>query len=599
MRWWLLGFSLLFCSALAAQDSLSYKPIGQDSVYSTERNDRLYDTIAARSGRNALSRLLYRTLVRRPATPNDGVHNVTDAAAPFRPYQGRTIARVEIVPLGLLAGSDSTRIERLAAAFHTTSQRTIIRRDLLFDEGQPLDADLLVKSQQRLETRPYLTEVRMVVEPAPDLPEGVVVRVFTQDNWSIGAGGKLNGNGRTSLELYDANILGYGARLGVAEHFNWKGWSHGGLQVDLQLPNIFGSRFEVALTAGKKFDDSNLGIHIHKEFLTTTDYAMGFDLHDMAQETYLLYADTSTQILSARLDLWAGGSLYLPRIRSSLYLIGRHARHNFGKRPLDTDYDFNPAFHDRSLTLGALGIYRERFYTSNLIYGYGHREFLATGYRIELVGGYSDGEFENQWYGALSYRLGKFLGWGYLTGSAELGGFFSNKPGRGALKVSSHFFSNMWTVGSHLRMRQFVTLTLLHGWNRYGGSQEVVAFRDEYKLRNFHEWMTGSHRATLSLENVLFTSWQPLGFRMALFGFADMGTLGDRNNLLANPFYATVGLGVRFKNERLIFNALELRFGMAVSGRGLLPAQYVALTAQQQVAPMQFRPQAPSIISYR
>jgi len=52
---------------------------------------------------------------------------------------------------------------------------------------------------------------------------------------------------------------------------------------------------------------------------------------------------------------------------------------------------YNPAFHDTDDVLVGLGLYREKFYTTNMIYGFGTREYLATGYKAELVGGYRGG----------------------------------------------------------------------------------------------------------------------------------------------------------------------------------------------------------------
>ena len=40
-----------------------------------------------------------------------------------------------------------------------------------------------------------------------------------------------------------------------------------------------------------------------------------------------------------------------------------------------------------------LGLYREKFYSANMIYGFGRREYLAAGYKAEVTSGYTWGEF--------------------------------------------------------------------------------------------------------------------------------------------------------------------------------------------------------------
>ena len=68
----------------------------------------------------------------------------------------------------------------------------------------------------------------------------------------------------------------------------------------------------------------------------------------------------------------------------------------------------------------------------------------------------------------------------------------------------------------------------------------------------------------LNTETVLFTPYQPLGFRIALFGFADFGLLGYSPNIFKNEFYTSFGIGIRLRNERLVFNTIQIRLGLAL-----------------------------------
>lgn len=578
-----------------ARDSIGYEL--------TARNEQRYDTLSSRMKRRAISRMIYDVLFthRSSASPMDD--QVRDGAEPFRPYEGQRIARIDITPLGLLAGSDSSWFERAASELHVTSQPSTIRRDLLFAEGQRVDPALIIATQQLLQERPWISDVAIDIRPHESVEGEVVVDIVTRDSWTISGDGDISGGGPTSLMLYDANFLGYGVRLETAEHFDWRNGGFHGLEVALRVPNILSTHFDAQIAGGKALRDSHAGIDLHKAFLTPSDYAGGVRLEALTERTRLLYRDDTMQIKSRQAEVWAGKSFYISELKSSLYLAGRYASYRFERRP-EVAQRLNPAFHERRLAIGSVGLYRERFYTSNLIYGYGRREYLSTGYLLAATAGYEWGEEEDRWYGSLSYRLGKFIGWGYLAGSAELGSYYSPAEGRfsqGALRLGGYWFSNLWRTGGRTRMRQFVTLSLLRGFNRYAGSEELVSFDHDYELRNLSPSarMAGIHRASLSVESVLFTPWQPLGFQLALFAFADTGTLGSHGNLLRNPFYSTLGVGVRFKNERLIFNALEIRLGLAVSKRGLLPAQYVAMSTQERVAPMSFRPVAPGVIPYR
>lgn len=55
-----------------------------------------------------------------------------------------------------------------------------------------------------------------------------------------------------------------------------------------------------------------------------------------------------------------------------------------------------------------------------MVYGFGTREYLATGYKAELVSGYSWGEFNDEMYLGMSYQTGGFRGMGYIMGGFTL-----------------------------------------------------------------------------------------------------------------------------------------------------------------------------------
>jgi hypothetical protein len=61
-------------------------------------------------------------------------------------------------------------------------------------------------------------------------------------------------------------------------------------------------------------------------------------------------------------------------------------------------------------------------------------------------------------------------------------------------------------------------------------------------------------------ELVLFTPYAPLGFRVAAYTFLDVGAVaGEDDPIFTSKFYASFGLGVRVKNPRLVFDALQLQ----------------------------------------
>jgi hypothetical protein len=86
-------------------------------------------------------------------------------------------------------------------------------------------------------------------------------------------------------------------------------------------------------------------------------------------------------------DLWGGLSHSLRAIRANIFAMFRLTRTRFEERP-EVESNLNPAYHESDELLGSIGLYREHFLTTNMIYGYGTREYIGTGYQAEVIGGY-------------------------------------------------------------------------------------------------------------------------------------------------------------------------------------------------------------------
>ena len=97
----------------------------------------------------------------------------------------------------------------------------------------------------------------------------------------------------------------------------------------------------------------------------------------------------------------------------------------------------------------------------------------------------------------------------------------------------------------------------------------------------------------LNTETVVFTPYQPLGFRIAVFGFADFGSSAIRPNIFKNNFFTSFGFGVRLRNERLVFNTVQIRLGIAFGKHGLVDCEYFRLSNPTSLEQYRYRPTRP------
>ena len=130
------------------------------------------------------------------------------------------------------------------------------------------------------------------------------------------------------------------------------------------------------------------------------------------------------------------------------------------------------------------------------------------------------------------------------------------------------------------------------------GYNESIDYTDLNGIRMMEEDADGFTRMALNCETVLFTPLQPWGFRFTFYSFLDIGTLGYKESPFKNPFYSSIGIGVRIKNERLVFGAIQLQLGVALGKGGLLDSRWFEISSQPSYQRFMIRPSHPEFAFY-
>jgi hypothetical protein len=106
-------------------------------------------------------------------------------------------------------------IPRLINSIHITTRASTIRRELLFEAGQPYDSALVAESERNLRR---LGVFREVVIDTVHNDRGVMVFVQTADGWSTKADFRFRSAGGQvvyTVALYEENLLGTASQAGV------------------------------------------------------------------------------------------------------------------------------------------------------------------------------------------------------------------------------------------------------------------------------------------------------------------------------------------------------------------------------------------------
>jgi hypothetical protein len=102
------------------------------------------------------------------------------------------------------------------------------------------------------------------------------------------------------------------------------------------------------------------------------------------------------------------------------------------------------------------------------------------------------------------------------------------------------------------------------------------------------------------LETVCFTPWSVFDFRFVVFGFADLSWIEKQPQYLLDKFpYTGIGLGIRIRNERLVFNTLEIRFAFYPNIASGSKTKALGLSGEPVLNLPSFLPKAPQLDPYQ
>ncbi|MGH7296035.1 MAG: hypothetical protein ACRELB_13925, partial [Polyangiaceae bacterium] len=220
------------------------------------------------------------------------------------------IVRIEVTTENVfdLTRNDNV-IFQLADALHIVTHPIVVRRLLLFDEGQPLDSEALAETERNLRAFDPLRAASITATARPD--GGYDVSVRTQDRWTLrfGAGLALAGGvTKASLDVGDSNFLGFGKDLGLSLRVEPRNVQYGAAYFD---PDIGGSRVQMNLSVVQSDLLKSLAGSLGRPFFAReTPYAWAASLLDEgAQIQYFQDGHVSAEIHRYRQSAVLSGGL--------------------------------------------------------------------------------------------------------------------------------------------------------------------------------------------------------------------------------------------------------------------------------------------------
>jgi hypothetical protein len=563
---------LLYTVNLNGMDITMLKNDTTDNGAIKKDPEVFYDSLEVKANRHRITKWLYDYMI---TSTNDSIIKDLRSYEYYRSFKNKTIGSISIKSLEVF-GPDfydtlkTTNIwaEKMANKMHSKSNLNVIRKNLWIKEGQVLDPELIMDNERLLRSLPYLKDVRIIIKPRIGNNKIVDILILTKDVFSFGLAGSIGNINKGEVGVYDKNIFGIGHEIRVKFVGHTEKAPRLGMEAYYAVNNLKGNFINFSAGYANNYIREDFFISFERDFLRPRSvYAGGITALRSFRSNTINLNDNVTSDFDLNyilLDGWYGRRLKLginPNdSRFQMTLAGRVRYTSFYDRPLP-DIDNNQFFANSTFYLGSLSFSHRTYVRDYLVYSYGIIEDIPKGYLHELVFGYDHNEFGNRWYSHLFLSTGNLFKQKpyYLYTSMGIGSFWRHSGlEQGMFDLKVNFISPLFYIWN-IQVRQFIKLNYTLGINRF--EIEDLFLRNAIGIRGFGSRIEkGKQRLTLNVENVFFQKKSILNFQSAFFSFLDMGIVGPANqSIFKQNYFAGIGVGLRIRNENLIFKTIQLR----------------------------------------
>lgn len=587
----ILFFLLVWC--------LGTQLYGQKNKAAQDSTDVLYKKIETYSEKNKFTKLLHKWVFR--STEHKSKHTARPKPN-YKRYEGKIIRNIIIDskdPFGYSV-SDTTRLpknwlERTGNKIHIKSKEMAIRNFLLLKEKQPLDTFMIAESARLLRAQNYIREVNITPHFISSSKDSIDIIITTLDSWSLIPKFSYS-TSQTKIGVRERNILGTGHELGI-DYSKRSEDGNNAFEGSYTVPNfkntfISGTiRYQIDYDAYYKKTFS-----LNRSFYSPlTRWAGGILLQEQFLERH--FPDDTLALISQDLrytaqDYWGGHSFRLFKGNSererttNLIVSARALVVNYREKP-GREYDSISFFSNEKFYLLSTSIASRQFVEDSYIFRDGPTEDVPVGIVYSITGGLQNKNQANRMYLGAKIFYGNYFKWGFGSVNFEAGSFFNgSKTEQTAYSFNASYFSNLWSIGSEWKMRQFIKPQFILGTNRLNSVGDRLSLNEDPSfsgvynnldrnkngsIQGFDSSTIGTQKYVLALQTQFYSPWELLGFRLNPFININLGMLtGGENSYGTNKLYSSFGVGFIIRNDYLVFDSfqLSLNYYPQIPGQG-------------------------------
>ncbi|QEC70117.1 hypothetical protein FRZ67_03090 [Panacibacter ginsenosidivorans] len=500
----------------------------------------------------------------------------------FLPYKGKIIRHIFIQTYGFERNFADTSKPidyygtRLLNRLHKDTREWVVRNNLFIKEATEVDPYYMADNERHLRSLDYIQDARIIVKPITGNKDSVDIYVITKDLFSLT--GELNDLSTTKFKckVADANVAGMGQRVQLTtlwEKDRTPGFGYELLYSKNNIANTFVNATAVYSTIKP---DLTYGMEAEKAWLISFERPLFSQYSHMAGAVTVSHNQSENRYTKPdsvyynyhynSYDAWLGYNLGIKTFpknkayKNRFFLSTRYFNYRFQERPLQITTPFDFRYDNRKAILAQFTFFRQNFYKTNYIFGFGTTEDIPYGYNISFTTGWYKQNYMSRPY--LGIDANKYIandrGF-FIQYFLRTGGFLNRGQIQDAAALAGGSLFSPLFIYRNIKIRQYIRLSYTKEFNRVG--LDPLKINNSFGLRYFgSDSAIGDQRISFHSETFFFLNYKLFGFKFAPFAFADVTALTpEKENFAKTGFYYGLGGGVRIRNENLVFNTIEFR----------------------------------------
>lgn len=506
----------------------------------------------------------------------------TKAEAPFLPYQGKIIRHISFKEFGFDQPFTDTTARtkyfgtRLLNKLHRKTREWVLRDNLLLQENVPLDAFRVADNERYYRSLEFIQDARILVKKVPGTKDSVDLVIVTKDLFSLTGALNSISPGDYQIAAGDVNVMGMGQKFSVSTLLQNNRSPGFGYSLLYSKTNIRHSFVNLQMGYSTIAPDLKYGapdehaalislqmplVSPYAHFAGAITFARNETFNNYMKPDPLFYDyGYTTQ------DAWLGYNLDADRytlnklFKDKHFFALRYVKNSFFRTPVQTEGTYNFRYDNKQAVLGQLTFFRQDFYKTNYIYGFGNTEDIPTGYNIAVTAGwYRQMDLNRSYIGVNANRYmvtgrGSFTQYYLRTGTFVNAGKFQDA----SLLAGVGYFSRI-IVFDNYKIRQYINFSFTRLYNRVG--LDPLNINNVFGLRYLNaDTLAGEKRISLYSETFSFLRYKLFGFKFAPFLFGDGSILTpEKSSFGKSDIYEAIGGGIRTRNENFVFGTIEMR----------------------------------------